>query len=482
VRIIFKPGVAASDRTFAEVFPLARHLRALLQENRALSAQDFLPASGGKDTTIPVDKNNPKGYELTELRSRVNSTLNALVGLTDRIDGATAPTVQLDIINDPANPADNEAFSGKLGDAFAKLEELRLQFTDDTELIITFSVADAEALHQTLRSVANFGVTDAFPSEADLSVDSAKASLLARAHRTARRLRRSDPMDGVLDRATATLNQATPDKSIEAQVLLVLEAGRILFGETFNWLPKFSCFNEIDIATADAARNQLLQHAVNVTPGITVTEVVDEWLQGLARVRKLLYRWEIVRTLADALTDMTLDMLPIQIPFRANDSWLAVELPATDPDDPTKPFGISRDTLSIVAHGTTAFQPGLKQSGVLIDDWTEEIPTATETTGISFRYNQPNAAPPQSLLLAVTPEETGSWNWDALVGTLNDTLQRAKRRAVEPDQLEKQSPVWNAFAPALVSEFSTIEQTDVSLDLMRVMDFVVLTEFYAKSG
>jgi len=482
VRIIFKPGVAASDRTFAEVFPLARHLRALLQENRALSAQDFLPASGGKDTTIPVDKNNPKGYELTELRSRVNSTLNALVGLTDRIDGATAPTVQLDIINDPANPADNEAFSGKLGDAFAKLEELRLQFTDDTELIITFSVAAAEALHQTLRSVANFGVTDAFPSEADLSVDSAKASLLARAHRTARRLRRSDPMDGVLDRATATLNQATPDKSIEAQVLLVLEAGRILFGETFNWLPKFSCFNEIDIATADAARNQLLQHAVNVTPGITVTEVVDEWLQGLARVRKLLYRWEIVRTLADALTDMTLDMLPIQIPFRANDSWLAVELPATDPDDPTKPFGISRDTLSIVAHGTTAFQPGLKQSGVLIDDWTEEIPTATETTGISFRYNQPNAAPPQSLLLAVTPEETGSWNWDALVGTLNDTLQRAKRRAVEPDQLEKQSPVWNAFAPALVSEFSTIEQTDVSLDLMRVMDFVVLTEFYAKSG
>ena len=477
-RITFKPAVAAGDKTFAEIFPLARQLRSLLLESRALTAQDFLPASGGKETSIPVDKNNPKGYDLAELRTRVNTALNTLTGLADSVDGPTAPTVQLNIIKDPANPADVEAFAGQLGDAFAKLEEFKLQFTDDTRVTITFSVGDAEALHQTLRSIANFGITDAFPTEADLSLDLAKASLLARSHRTARRLRRTDPQDGVLDRATATLNKATADKSIEAQVLLVLEAGRILFGETFNWLPKYSCFNEIDIATADGARNQLLQHA-STAAGITGDELVDEWLQGLARVRKPLYRWEIIRTLTDALTDVTLSVRPIQIPFRANDSWLATELPATDPDDATKPFGISRDTLSISAHGATAFQAGVKQSGVLIDDWTEEIPTATETTGITFRYNQPNAVPPQSLLLAVTPEETGSWNWDALVGILNDTLQRAKRRAVEPDQLEKQSPVWNALAPALVSEFSTIQQADVSLDLLTVLEFVPLTVFHA---
>jgi hypothetical protein len=152
--------------------------------------------------------------------------------------------------------------------------------------------------------------------------------------------------------------------------------------------------------------------------------------------------------------------------------------------------------LSIAAHGPTAFQSGAKQSGVLIDDWTEEIPTATETTGIAFRFNQPNAAPPQALLLAVTPNETGSWDWDDLVGTLNDTLRRAKRRAVEPDQLETRTPawvtaepawqpfssVWNTFAPALVSEFSTIQLRDVSLDLMTMLDFVPLTEFYSKQA
>jgi hypothetical protein len=274
-------------------------------------------------------------------------------------------------------------------------------------------------------------------------------------------------------------------------VLLLLEAGRILFGENFTWLPKFSCHNEIDLATADADRDQLLKHTVDPVDGPTKTEVVDEWLQGLARVRSRLHRFEIVRTLADALNDAMLEVLPVQVPYRANDSWLAVEFPATDPNDSSilpRRFGISRDTLSIAAHGSAAFQAGIKQSGVLIDDWTEQIPTDQETTGITFRYNQPNAAPPQALLLAVTPEETGSWNWDDLVGTLNDTLRRAKRRAVEPEQLEqRKSPVadqvdieaWNVFAPALASEFSAIEQSDVSLDLMKMQEFKALTDFNA---
>ena len=128
---------------------------------------------------------------------------------------------------------------------------------------------------------------------------------------------------------------------------------------------------------------------------------------------------------------------------------------------------------------TQPFKAGFRQSGLLLDDWTEEIPTQQEITGISFRFNQPNAAPPQTLLLAVTPQETGSWNWDDLVGTLRDTLERAKRRAVEPEKLEEQGLVWNALWPALVSEFSTLQQADVSLDLMLMLNFVPLTQFYS---
>ena len=490
VRIRFSPAVAADEITFAELFPLARHLRGLLMESRALNAEDFLPAAGGKETAIPVNKNNPKGLDAAELRTRVQAALNALAALAGRLDGAAAASVQMVFADDPGT-----TLTLKLGDAFKKLAEKKVAFTDTEKVTVTFSQVDAANLHQDLRAIANFGVSDAFPPESDLTLDAARLALLARAQLVARRLRRTDPADGVLDRATASFNLATADKSIDTQVTLLPAAGKILLGENFNWLPRFSYYNSTDIAAADADRNQLLSHAT--TPDTNATELVEEWLHGLARVRSRLNRWEVIRTLADALTDVTLSVLPVQLPHRINDSWLAVKFPKTDPNDPEvppRPFGISRDTLSIAAHGATAFQGGVKQSGILIDDWTEEIPTASETTGIAFRFNQPNAAPPQALLLTVTPNETGSWDWDDLVGTLNDTLRRAKRRAVEPDQLETKKPgwvtaapawqpfssVWNTLAPALVSEFSTIQFQDVSLDLMTMLDFVPLNEFYSR--
>lgn len=485
VRIEFNPEVLVGETALAQLFPLARQLRALLSESRSLDAGDFLPAAGGKDTAIPVNKDNPRGYDAAELRARVQSALNELTALADSIDGPTAPSVELVFVNDPATPAADETFVGQLGEAFSKLEEAKLTFTDTKQLTVVFSPADADTLHHKLQAVANYGIGDAFPPESDLTSDAARAAVLARAHRVARRLRRGDPADGVLDRAGAILSQATPDKSIEQTVTLLLAAGNILLGETFNWLPKFTCYNEIDLAIAAADRNQLLTYAFEASPGTTRAEVVEEWLQGLARVRRPLHRWEVVRTLADALSDVSLELHPVQVPYRAKDSWLAVEFPKidpnnTDPDDPEKKFGISRDTLSIAAHGASAFQVGARQSGVLLDDWTEEIPTASETTGISFRFNQPNAMPPQTLLLAVTPEETGSWDWDDLVGILADTLRRAKRRAVEPAQLEKLGSTWNALAPALVSEFSTLARNDVSLDLMGMLEFSALNEFYAQ--
>ena len=485
VRIEFDAKVAAGEFSFAQLFPLARQLRALLSESRALHAEDFLPAPGGKESEIPVNKDNPRGYDLTELSERVQDAIGDLGKLTNFIDGPNAPSINIAFFNEPGTADDEPTVVMQLGDAFTELEKRKLAFTDTSRVGVELSPLDAEVLHAKLRSVAGFGISDAFPPETDLTQEAARVSLLARAQNVARRLRRADPQDGVLDRASALIANATADKPTGQQAALLLEAAKILFGETFNLLPKFTCHNEIDLATAAGARTELLNFVLTTVPGITEEEVVNEWLLGLSRVRKPLERWETVRTLADALRDVTLKVEPAQVPFRANDSWLAVEFPKldpnnTDPEDPDKPFGISRDTLSIAAHGATAFQAGVRQSGVLLDDWTEEIPTDKEVTGIAFRFNQPNASPPQTMLLAVTPEVTGSWEWDDLIGTLNDTLQRAKRRAVEPEDLAKQGMAWNAFAPALVSEFSTRFRNDISLDLLSMMEVADLTEFYTK--
>jgi predicted nucleic acid-binding Zn-ribbon protein len=480
VRIDFDPPAPAGALTFGQLFPLARRLRALIGECRTLDAQDFLPAAGGKATTVSVDASNPSGCDAAELRARAQSALAALTALADALDGPAAPTVNLILLHDPETAVDDEPFAGALGDAFAKLEQVGADFADPKAVSVTFPLLDAEALAATLRAVALFGLSDAFPPESDFTADGARLALFSRARRVARRLRQAEPKDGLIDRAAAFLAAAGPDKSVADQVAHLRQAGQTLFADTLKFVPAFICYNEVDLTTADGARAQLLSHAVSRAPGLTASVIIDEWLQGLARVRPRMHTWEVVRALADALNDAPLEMRPAQVPHRDQDSWLAVEFPAQDPLDATKPFGISRDTLSIVAHGGSAFQAGVPQRGLLLDEWTEEIPTARENTGISFRFNQPNAAPPQTLLLAVTPEETGSWNWDDLVGTLNDTLDRAKRRAVEPAQLEKDGLIWNALAPALVSEFSALAAADVSLDLMGILQYIPLDKFYTR--
>ncbi len=146
---------------------------------------------------------------------------------------------------------------------------------------------------------------------------------------------------------------------------------------------------------------------------------------------------------------------PIQLPYKATDSWLAVEYPEDLSD-------ILHNTISFVLNFPDTFDSTQFQCGIIIDDWTESIPNKSELTGVTVHYNQPNAAPPQTLLLAIAPEEKGSWSWNTLIAILDDTLERAKLRAVEPDLIDSTN---NAIMlPALISEF-TADQSNISLDL-----------------
>ena len=87
--------------------------------------------------------------------------------------------------------------------------------------------------------------------------------------------------------------------------------------------------------------------------------------------------WEVVRTLADALNDVAARRcVPCRCRIALSTAGSPSSFPRTIRSDPTRPFGISRDTLSIAAHGASAFQAGVRQRGLLLDDWTEEIPTA----------------------------------------------------------------------------------------------------------
>jgi hypothetical protein len=163
--------------------------------------------------------------------------------------------------------------------------------------------------------------------------------------------------------------------------------------------------------------------------------------------------------MADATRDDPLVLSPIQLPYRSGDSWLGAQYPST--------MEVLHDTVSVVQHLPQGFNPAAAQSGLLIDEWTEFVPTREEVTGLCFNFNAPNSSPPQVVLLAVTPHETGSWAWDDLVDSVLDTFRRAKLRAVEPDTIGDLAGI-GTLLPAVMAEFST-SPASVSLDYSMVV-------------
>ena len=110
----------------------------------------------------------------------------------------------------------------------------------------------------------------------------------------------------------------------------------------------------------------------------------------------------------------------------------------------------------------SGFDPSLSQSGLMIDEWVETDPNRAETTGIAVHFNQPSTEPPQAMLLAVTPEVTGTWTWEKLMGILNNTLDRAKLRAIEPEHIDDSA--FSQLLPAVLSAVSSSPGATISTD------------------
>jgi len=436
-----KPDNAATKKSLGSMLPLLRMLKSIITDSRNLHAEDFDPPSKASQ----ADSENPKGYDHAELLNRIlqaqtvfQNLLNDLGGITitlnEVIDGVSG-TISLQQFFDLLNTS---------GSALAAA---------DISIDNTASVQ----LQQILTGIAGFGIPDAFPNSFSVADTDRKMLLLEQGLNTARR------MNVMLETTAAFIADAAGSIGVEKKIGKLIDGAKALFGDSFNVLPLFAYNNLQDIQLSNGDRTQLLKYA---TTALKMNFAADEWLHNVSHVRSRLSRWEYVRTIYEsrniASPDSSLELFPIQLPYRANDSWIAVEFPSTNDDD--TPFTILHDTLSIVVHGESASFSAGSQAGILLDEWTETIPVKEEITGISFNYNQPNATPPQALLLAVPAIEKGTWDWDELVGILNDTLLRAKLRAVEPALLDKiNKPETGVLLPAILANFSQYD-LDLALD------------------
>ena len=154
----------------------------------------------------------------------------------------------------------------------------------------------------------------------------------------------------------------------------------------------------------------------------------DDWLHGVARVRPRMALWEQITLLAAAIGRDDPELLPIQLPYTTGDPWLGLEIPDS--------FTFDGDRLLHTAHYAAPFNPGDEQCALLVDEWTETIPATTATTAIAAHYDRPQSQPPQTMLLVAPPAPTGTWRWDDLVAAVNETLDLARSRAVEPGQID----------------------------------------------
>ncbi|MGH8602541.1 MAG: hypothetical protein ACREXR_07120, partial [Gammaproteobacteria bacterium] len=408
-------------KSFAEILPLCKKLKTLISECQPLSARDFDPPSRKNLGATP---DNPGALDLTDLQTRIETAQNAL---RNHWQGLGALPLAITI--------EGTTLSADLKTVALTLEEKKLTI-EDTAFV--FADLGMPLLRDHLRALANFGIPDAFPRSAAGTETKDKILLLTQGFALLH------TADKILAEAETALQDAEKP-SIDAinQARHLTRAGKAVLGENFNWMPSFAFTNAADV-----------QSAWNDRALIASTGDVSEWLQSTSRVRPKIERWESIRLFADVLNAAEPEVVPIQLPYLAHDNWLAVEFPAGRL--------LQHDTLSIALHADRPVNTTHLHKGFLIDEWMETIPQREEITGIAMNYNQPGATAPQCLLLCVTPEETGHWKWDHLTGTLNDTLQRAKRRAVEPSDLDQTSD-WSALLPALVSEFS-VHPSHISLD------------------
>jgi hypothetical protein len=259
------------------------------------------------------------------------------------------------------------------------------------------ALADRADPRPAMLRIAAFGLPGAIPVAGN-EVAQARA-LLAE---TARRTRAPAP--------------GTPgdDEARRNQLLARLRTG---FGSGFLALPRFSASNasEVEAALADPALG-------GDDPLVAYT-----WLQRMERVREPLARFSRPIREAEVLgSAVRLELSLAQVPHVPGQRWVGLEL---------REDGELVDGAASLVLQNAPDRFGGDLCGLLVDEWTELVPSRSETTGIAFQYDPPDASAPQAILIAVPPVMGTPWTVGGVNRVLLETLDLLRIRAVDPAAL-----------------------------------------------
>ena len=289
------------------------------------------------------------------------------------------------------------------GDRRARLDAARaaLQAARDALPILapTDAAPDEKALAATLDTLASFGIAPG----GDPARPPGTASLIALRAVASTQLDKS---------------RAAPDDAAA------------LFGEGFAVLALAAAPFPAAVNAALAVDPVAMAPASVLAPLGGASQALTSWLETTGRVRPAAGRLADVllaaRLRSTRPSSLRAMQLPIE-PFPDADAahrgqWVGFGFPAALGADPV---------TSLVLHASDPIDAATGMALLVVDEYTEVVPAATTTTGISFGYDAPGARPPQSILLAVPPVSGTPWSIDALAGVIGETLDLAKIRMVD---------------------------------------------------
>ncbi|MFC3552159.1 hypothetical protein ACFOLC_14230 [Lysobacter cavernae] len=362
---------------------LASTLGRLVESARALTRKDVVVPRDEIEAANPADAGEYAGSDLAEIEARAAAAVTALEAYLDNVRNA----------------------------------------------------AVGPALAQRLLDGWMFGIVEAQPGTAP---DAAGEAVTADATVELFERRRSRALaqgQSQLDAANA-LAPGAPEQagaSHSRRVQNAIDRIKAVFGKAFPVLPRFTLGAYAgSVAGSLAARSSLLAGDDWAIPG---------WLTKLSRVREGSDRLNAALSAHEAMHAplAAAQWKLVQLPYKPDDCWGALPQrwanPERKPDTPRR----EPPRLAWVAHAPDALQDVTADTaigGLLVDEWQEFVPSAWQTTAISFHYDAPGSRPPQAVLLAVPPRlDMANWTFGEVLATVNEAFDLAQLRAVRPQDL-----------------------------------------------
>ena len=141
---------------------------------------------------------------------------------------------------------------------------------------------------------------------------------------------------------------------------------------------------------------------------------------------------------AEATSGKRVELSVAQLPHVAGDAWVGAVVDVATPP--------RAGAVSIAMHRPLPLPLGGAWAGLLVDEWTELIPSRVQETAFAMHHDAPGAEAAQCVLLAVPPaHSTEGWDLPSLLEILHETLDLAAIRTIDAEQLGR----LGLFAPTI---------------------------------